>query len=238
MHAAWLPEPRLLNKDVPHGGGGERFARAALNEGGPSVSELRELLNDDQWDERLRNLESHSQETEFASVLHNTRQSRLSAAAIQSETAALEGDTDRAKDALRYAREALDQSGPDPITGPGLVVDRLGEVVTAWLGIVQIDVFCPSDLSMSASAKFAIDAAEECVANAVRHAHASRIEVRLEVEGTDLVLRVEDNGAASGVDSTPGVGTTWIERVSRGQFSRTPTDTDKNLVVMRVTTGE
>ncbi len=102
---------------------------------------------------------SHSQETEFASVLHNTRQSRLSADAIQSETAALEGDTDRAKDALRYAHEALDQSGPDPITGPGLVVDRLGEGVTAWLGIVQIDVFSPSDLSMSASAKFAIDAA-------------------------------------------------------------------------------
>ncbi len=121
---------------------------------------------------------SHSQETEFASVLHNTRQSRLSADAIQSETAALEGDTDRAKDALRYAREALDQSGPDPITGPGpwLVVDRLGEVVTAWLGIVQIDVFCPSDLSMFASAKFAIDAAEECVANAVRHAHRYRQE--------------------------------------------------------------
>ncbi len=183
---------------------------------------------------------SHSQETEFASVLHNTRQSRLSADAIQSETAALEGDTDRAKDALRYAREALDQSGPDPITGPGpwLVVDRLGEVVTAWLGIVQIDVFCPSDLSMFASAKFAIDAAEECVANAVRHAHASRIEVRLGVEGTDLVLRVEDNGAASGVDSTPGVGTTWMERVSRGQFSRTRTDTEKNLVVIRVTAGE
>ncbi len=76
------------------------------------------------------------------------------------------------------------------------------------------------------------------MANAVCHAHASRIEVRLEVEGTDLMLRVEDNGAASGADSTPGVGTTWMERVSRGQFSCTRTDTATNLVVMRVSTGE
>jgi hypothetical protein len=213
-------------------------ARAALNEGGPSVADLRELLEDDQWDKRLRDLESHSQETEFASVLHNTVQARLYAAAIQLETAALEGDTERAKEALKYAREALDQSTPDPFVGTESVADRLGELVTAWTGIVRIDVLCPGDLLMSAPAKFAIDAAEECVANAVRHAQASHIDVRLDVDGTDLVLCVEDNGAAPSVDSAPGLGTTWMERVSRGQFSRTRTETGTNLVVMRVAAGE
>jgi signal transduction histidine kinase len=118
------------------------------------------------------------------------------------------------------------------------VADRLGELVTAWTGIVRIDVLCPGDLLMSAPAKFAIDAAEECVANAVRHAQASHIDVRLDVDGTDLVLCVEDNGAAPSVDSAPGLGTTWMERVSRGQFSRTRTETGTNLVVMRVAAGE
>ena len=38
--------------------------------------------------------------------------------------------------------------------------------------------------------------------------------------------------------SSIGLGTTWMERVSRGQFARTRTGTGTNLVVMRVAAGE
>lgn len=213
---------------------GSCAARAALEDGGPSVRELRELLDDQVWDAQLRALETRSSESELATVLHNTVQARLYAAAIQLETASLAGDDSKAQAALKYAREAIDSPVPSAGTRAGTLLERLEPIRQAWQGIVDVRITCPEALPMTAGAKLLADAAEECVANAVRHAHARQVSVVVSGDEADLVLIVTDDGLAPGPESAPGIGTAWMEKVSRGRFERTGLPDSGNQVTMRI----
>jgi signal transduction histidine kinase len=48
--------------------------------------------------------------------------------------------------------------------------------------------------------------AQEAITNAAKHAHASRVRLRLEAGHPDIVLSVEDDGEAAGGDSVPKAG--------------------------------
>ena len=48
--------------------------------------------------------------------------------------------------------------------------------------------------------------AQEAITNAAKHAHARRVQLRLEAGDTDIVLTVEDDGEAAGASRTPTAG--------------------------------
>lgn len=208
-------------------------AQTALHDRGRDLAELQARLDRDEWSEQLRLLEQRSARTEVASVIHNTMQARLVAAAMQLQTAALEGDDDRAATALRDARAALDAADVDPDLPQAGVMDRLASIVEAWRGIVDVRIHCDPRTAGIASARLAVDAVEECVANASRHAGATQVDVQLDVSGDDLRLVVTDDGSAPSADAVLGLGTAWMQRVSRDRMARSRVD-GRNRVELHI----
>jgi signal transduction histidine kinase len=48
--------------------------------------------------------------------------------------------------------------------------------------------------------------AQEAITNAAKHAHARRVQLRLEAGDADIVLAVEDDGEATGASAAPKAG--------------------------------
>lgn len=205
-------------------------AKAVLDDRGPSLQELQARLDRDDWAEQLATLERRAAENSVASVIHNTVQARLLAAALQLETAAMTNDDARAAMALEDARSALDSATTNQPTAPRNVEDRLASIARAWQGIIEVEIIDSDVVFMSASAKLALDAIEECVANAARHASATQIEVSLRKGERSLEVIVRDNGHPFEPHAGAGMGTDWMQRVTRGRLERSRTPEGWNQV--------
>ena len=209
-------------------------ARAVLDDRGPSLEELQERLERDDWAEQLEMLERRNAENSVASVIHNTVQARLLAAALQLETAAITHDQERATSALEDARTALNAAHPGQASVAWSPEERLMSIAAAWKGIVNVEIAYGSGLGSSAAMRLALDAVEECVANAARHASATIVEVSLARMGDGLQVIVSDNGLASVGGSGSGLGSDWMQRISAGRVTRTRTESGWNQVTLVV----
>ena len=209
-------------------------ARAVLDDRGPSLEELQERLERDDWAEQLEMLERRNAENSVASVIHNTVQARLLAAALQLETAAITHDQERATSALEDARTALNAAHPGQASVAWSPEERLMSIAAAWKGIVNVEIAYGSGLGSSAGMRLALDAVEECVANAARHASATIVEVSLARMGDGLQVIVSDNGLASVGGSGSGLGSDWMQRISAGRVTRTRTESGWNQVTLVV----
>lgn len=204
-------------------------ARAVLDERGPSLRELQERLERDDWAEQLEMLETRAAENSMASVIHNTVQARLLAAALQLETAAMTNDQTRAQSALDDARMALD-STQSPTQPARSTAERLQSIAEAWKGILDVRISLDAAVQPGPSTRLALDAIEECVANAARHASATVVDVSLGQGADGLELVVSDNGAAFVSHAGGGVGSDWMQRISSGRITRTRSDEGWNQV--------
>jgi signal transduction histidine kinase len=110
-------------------------------------------------------------------------------------------------------------------------LERLDEVVTAWSGIASITVHTPEQHADLNRWHLAVDAIEEAIANAIRHARAKQIQVSIQVDGEDLVVSVYDNGALNGRTKTVGIGQEWLTTVSAGQWHRQRIDEGSYLTL-------
>lgn len=196
-------------------------ARAVLDERGPSLNELQQRLERDDWAEQLEMLERRAAENSVASVIHNTVQARLLAAALQLETAAMTNDQKRAEHALEDARTALDSADPSPVPQMVSIEKRLRSIAEAWQGILDVRISLDGSVPDGPTSRLALDAIEECVANAARHASASVVDVSLRHTQEGLEVHVRDNGTAFGGDPGSGMGTDWMLSITAGRMSRT-----------------
>ena len=204
-------------------------ARAVLDDRGPSLLELQQRLERDDWAEQLEMLETRAAESSMASVIHNTVQARLLAAALQLETAAITNDQPRAQSALDDARSALD-SAHSTSQSARSTAERLQSIAEAWQGIIEVRTSLDDDVTPGPSTRLALDAIEECVANAARHASATVVEVSLAVLPEGLELQVRDNGVAFDSGAGRGVGSDWMQRISLGRMSRLRSEDGWNQV--------
>ena len=205
-------------------------ARAVLDDRGPSLRELQLRLERDDWSEQLEMLERRSAENSMASVIHNTVQARLLAAALQLETAAMTNDQERAAGALEDARSALDSAGhpaPTSAVSPAL---RLQSIAEAWRGILAVEVAVDSNLEVTTHVRLALEAIEECVANAARHSSATAVEVSLRELPDGLEVIVSDNGSPFHDGEKVGLGSEWMIRISSGRLTRTRSASGWNQV--------
>lgn len=205
-------------------------ARAVLGDRGPSLRELQLRLGRDDWSEQLEMLERRAAENSMASVIHNTVQARLLAAAIQLETAAMTNDEERAAGALEDARSALDSAGHPASAAEVSPELRLQSIAEAWRGIIAVEIAVDSNLTVTTDVRLALDAIEECVANAARHASATVVEVSMRhlPEGLEVVVR--DNGSPFSHDAKMGMGSEWMFRISSGRMTRTRSTSGWNQV--------
>ena len=183
---------------------------------------LRERIAEPVWDAHLGELHRRRVESDAASFLHNSVQSRLAAASLQLELASRQGDEARAADALHQARATLEMAAAahsTPIGSPPR--ERLDELAVAWEGIAEVTIESPDVLEPESAWRMAVEAVEECVANAVRHGHASRVSVLCRQNATAIEIDVDDDGFGLTGAEGAGLGSVWMSQVTEGQWSRT-----------------
>jgi signal transduction histidine kinase len=108
-------------------------------------------------------------------------------------------------------RGALVRLRPPDIEELGLAVS-LESLVASWNGFekgrTRFDVAIAGpidDLPQSVCASL-YRIAQEAITNAAKHAHASRVQLRIEAAEAEIVLSVEDDGEAKGDDVAPKAG--------------------------------
>lgn len=201
-----------------------------------TLSDLRARIAEPTWDAHLGELHRRQVESEAASFLHNTVQSRLVAASLQLERAAAEGDQERADGALKQVREALELASATtgfPLSPPPS--ERLSKLTQAWKGIATVTVDVPDTLEPDAAWRSASEAVEECVTNAVRHGRATRVAVLCRQAPDAIEITIDDDGSGSSGSEGSGLGQSWMSRVTGGQWSVTPSPTGAT-VALRIPT--
>jgi signal transduction histidine kinase len=71
---------------------------------------------------------------------------------------------------------------------------------------ITVDIDATAAARLSAKAADVVQLAREALSNAVRHAHATRIDLTLHQQGTTAVLCVADDGAGFDPDAALGTG--------------------------------
>jgi signal transduction histidine kinase len=108
-------------------------------------------------------------------------------------------------------RGALVRLRPPDVEELGLTLS-LESLVASWNGFekgrTRFDITVignVDDLPPSVGANL-YRVAQEAITNAAKHAHARRVQLRLEVTEAEIVLTVEDDGEAAAADPTPKTG--------------------------------
>jgi len=133
---------------------------------------------------------------------------------------------------VRHICEGLRPPGIDDL-GLGRAIELAADRVRAPGLDVTVDVGLLPDVGPATEAATYRIAAES-LANVVRHSGASNVAVTLQVEGTNLVLTVEDDGVGVGPDAVRGVGLTSMHRRAEELGGRLVAATPPNLRGTRI----
>jgi hypothetical protein len=222
-------------------------AQTAVGDRAETIAELRARILEPDWNAYVAQLHRQAAESSAATFLHNTVQSRLTAAALQLQSAAADNDVSRAEAAVALALSAV-ALATQPARGTALddSLVRISAVALAWAGIADvifdIDGFRVIDAKnhkdhfpdqpRTVAWTLVADAVEECVANAIRHGKASTVRVSCRDLDEFIETIVADDGhweskagQLFGKSAKPatrvGIGLAWLDRVSGGDWSAT-----------------
>ncbi len=211
-------------------------ANAVVTNRRATLQELRASIAQPTWDAHLGELHRRQIESDAAAFLHNTVQARLLAASLQLEQAAAVGDQERADEALQQARDALEMASTTntfPLGPPPR--ERFEQIEVAWQGIAKVTIEAPDVLEPDAVWRTAAEAVEECVTNAVRHGHATRVDVSCRQSPDAIEITVDDDGGGAADSEGGGLGRSWLSSVTGGKWSLTTSQTGAK-VALRIAT--
>lgn len=124
----------------------------------------------------------------LSSYLHNSLQSELTGLAMQLESLAEHGDTELSQEALDRLRTLLQRSLMSDLRTLNSDIDgRVSAIIVGWQGICDVNITVAPAIRDDPRLPAAVLAAEELIANSVRHSGATIVDMSI-------------------VDSTPGVG--------------------------------
>ena len=176
------------------------------------IDELRDRLAQPEWDRHLGELVRREVDASAATMLHNTVQPALTAAALQLQLAAALDEPERARSALVRAARALDAAqnrNDDPPSGR----ERLEQVAEAWQGIADVEIRLPIQELNPREWGLLADVANETIANAVRHGKATALSFDIHVGPCSISLTVTENSVAARENESAGLGRTWLNTV-------------------------
>ena len=180
-----------------------------------------------------------------AEHLHGTVQTTLNACAAAIDQAATSGNAADFARAIDRAISILNTDAylntTDTAHSPTHedVATALQHVRDQWFGLVEISVTMtqasddPPDSEATSRVRRIV---EECVANAVRHGGAGRIDIAVEVSESGLSVVVIDDGQGLPPDTSPaeGLGTHLMRAHASGGFSREASSTGGCIVHARI----
>lgn len=146
--------------------------------------------------------------------LHNTLQSQLTGLAMQLDAAAAQQDAAQARTALERIHALINRSiAEEMATATERPAERAGRVAMAWQGICSVDVRIDPGVTPGRPLADAISAAEELIANAVRHGRATQVRILVAPDPAGIALTCWSNSQAA-LGSGPGLGTQLLASVA------------------------
>jgi signal transduction histidine kinase len=188
----------------------ESMARLAISDRNHIVRNIELLALAEPEDARG---EMQYQSAQVASYLHNSLQSELTTIALQLEAAAAASDPEVSRRTMERLGALINRSiGDDFADFYRTPTERLGNVVTAWDGILDITLDVPEDCLQDNSRNIMlVQFIEEVASNAVRYGEATKLKVEAKLLPSGAVqLRTVNNG--TGLNSNgSGLGKKWMQ---------------------------
>lgn len=170
----------------------------------------------------------------LARHLHSSLQGRLMAISLELERAADEGRSDYVQAAL----QRLDTLLQSPLVGAleSGVIDleaALRDLADEWSAIAEVRMTVQIEASRRPTdAEMILGIAEEAIANAVRHAGATEVDIVISAEGADVLVRVVNDGN-SVQSGAAGLGSRWLDTISPDSWTLT-TDGASTMLNVRL----
>lgn len=148
--------------------------------------------------------------------LHNGLQSELTGIALEMEAAVGSSDPEQARAVIERAEAVLSRSLEDDLAQMHRApVERLERLAAAWAGICAVSTGVDPGLDGDRRMWPAVQAAEELVANAVRHSGATEVDVRI-VAGADRVCVECRANVPGSVARGTGLGGSLLDDIAEG----------------------
>ena len=173
-----------------------------------------------------------------SSYFHNTLQAEFTGVSLQLKRAAETGDTELSRTAMEHAQDLISRSINDHFATTQVDPSSRAEaLMRGWRGICELSIQMSDMVASDQRASVAVQAVEELVANAVRHAGATQIKVTLEHASGGILIRCHVNREwherGEGESGTLGLGTRWFATLAPGgiQVSELPGHCELALVI-------
>lgn len=197
------------------------WLRIALAAGDESLALAQSRTRDLAIQVATRNLYLRQRRRAWAHALHGQVQSAMLAASIRLDREQRGGSLDqaavsRACEPVWQALEAAQTASIDPPAW----TDGIGRLHTLWDGVIDLRINVePSAqeiIEVSGLCRSGVlDVLTESISNAVRHGHASRVEISISHgDGATVVVHALDNGDALMEGRSEGLGTALLNEVS------------------------
>lgn len=168
-----------------------------------------------------------------SSYFHNTLQAEFTGVSLQLKRAAETGDIELSRVAMAHAQELISRSINDHFATTQVdPLSRADSLMRGWRGICDLSIQMSGSVTGDPRTSIAVQAVEELVANAVRHAGATHIDVNLEPSSGGIVIRCHVNSDWQARE-TLGLGTRWFETLAPGgiRVSEFPGGCELELVI-------
>lgn len=211
------------------------FMSLALGLAGSRNSVLlraRASLSSAEVTQRVRARELAEASRKLARHLHSSLQGRLMAIALELERAAEQRDLAVAADATRRLEALLETPLVQALEHPTIELERaLQSLVSEWSVIadVRLRIDIPAGTSIGRP-DLVVGIAEEAIANAIRHAHASHVEIGVTASDDDVLVSVRNDGSVSRTRSA-GLGSRWLDSVSPDNWRLQPLPDEAGMVL-------
>ncbi len=195
------------------------------------LANLRVVVEEEGEAARERSAQIAMLARETAQYLHGSLQTRLVGCSLAMEQASETGDAAALERALAEALSALDTPAT-PVTPARSIRDEVGRKVDLWDGFCSFNVVMDGGIGEATESAVVVGrVVEEAISNAIRHGHASHIEISVTRSADDcLKVRVTDNGTGP-QGGSPGLGSAYLAMVSDGTWSIESSDLGTDVVV-------
>lgn len=170
---------------------------------------------------RARELQLASQR--LARHLHSSLQGRLMALSLELEQAAEQGRTETTTEVLQRLNALLEAPLVGALQQQAVDVEpALRALIAEWSVVsdVQLRYELPEAGPLE-QGELIVGIAEEAIANAIRHGHATQIRLHVAADQANVVMTIENDGDVRPIGE-PGMGSRWLDQVSNRDWNLEP----------------
>lgn len=187
------------------------------------LERVRGIVDETAVSREVRAKEMQVASQRLARHLHSSLQGRLMALSLELERAADQDRADISSDVLQRLDALLQAPMVGALEEQAIDVEAaLRRLINEWSAVANVHLeYSVAHTGPLEQGQLIVGIAEEALANAVRHGHATEIDVRVTSSGPDVLVSIENNGTAKAIGQ-PGLGTRWLDQVSRSDFTLRP----------------